>query len=682
MSERTPTLVEHRDDPGGAPGRDSGGAPGREPGGAPARAPELPATPLLSAIRRPADLGRLTSEDLVALAAEIRRYLVAAVSRTGGHLGPNLGVVELTIALHRVFRSPRDAIVFDTGHQAYVHKLLTGRQDFLRLRERGGVSGYPARSESVHDVVENSHASTALSWADGIARANRLQGRADRHVVAVIGDGALTGGMAWEALDNIADSADKHLVIVVNDNGRSYAPTIGGLAHHLDALRTNPGYERMLSTVKRGLLSQGAPGRAAFDALHGLKRGLKDVLVPSAFFEDLGIKYTGPVDGHDETALEFALTRAREYADPVIVHVITQKGRGYTPAENHVADRFHAVGRIHPETGLPVVPERFGWTAVFAEEIVSLARADERIVAITAAMQQPVGLQPLADAMPERVIDVGIAEQHALTSAAGMAYAGLHPVVALYATFLNRAFDQVLMDVGLHGAGVTIVLDRAGLTGTDGASHNGMWDMALFCLVPGLRLAAPRDERTLREALRTAVGVDDGPTIVRYPKGALPGPLPEVRTVGDDGDEGPFGAVDVLLEAAGEGSGGPLLLVGVGAMVPATLEAGRALVARGEAVTVACPRWVVPVPRALVDLAASARGVVVVEDGLVEGGVGSRLRDALEDGAAHGGARPVVARVGVPRRFVATASRPQLLADFGMDAAGIERTALGLGRRS
>ena len=690
MSERTPTLVEHRDDPGGAPGRDSGGAPGREPGGAPGRepggpgaqAPELPATPLLSAIRRPADLGRLTSEDLVALAAEIRRYLVAAVSRTGGHLGPNLGVVELTIALHRVFRSPRDAIVFDTGHQAYVHKLLTGRQDFLRLRERGGVSGYPARSESVHDVVENSHASTALSWADGIARANRLQGRADRHVVAVIGDGALTGGMAWEALDNIADSADKHLVIVVNDNGRSYAPTIGGLAHHLDALRTNPGYERMLSTVKRGLLSQGAPGRAAFDALHGLKRGLKDVLVPSAFFEDLGIKYTGPVDGHDETALEFALTRAREYADPVIVHVITQKGRGYTPAENHVADRFHAVGRIHPETGLPVVPERFGWTAVFAEEIVSLARADERIVAITAAMQQPVGLQPLADAMPERVIDVGIAEQHALTSAAGMAYAGLHPVVALYATFLNRAFDQVLMDVGLHGAGVTIVLDRAGLTGTDGASHNGMWDMALFCLVPGLRLAAPRDERTLREALRTAVGVDDGPTIVRYPKGALPGPLPEVRTVGDDGDEGPFGAVDVLLEAAGEGPGGPLLLVGVGAMVPATLEAGRALVARGEAVTVACPRWVVPVPRALVDLAASARGVVVVEDGLVEGGVGSRLRDALEDGAVHGGARPVVARVGVPRRFVATASRPQLLADFGMDAAGIERTALGLGRRS
>ncbi|MDU0347520.1 1-deoxy-D-xylulose-5-phosphate synthase, partial [Actinomyces sp. MRS3W] len=519
------------------------GADGRTP-------PVLPDTPLLSRIHRPADLRRLTSEEVEALAAEIRRYLVATVARTGGHLGPNLGVVELTLALHRTFRSPRDTIVFDTGHQAYVHKLLTGRQDFSQLRERGGVSGYPSRQESIHDVVENSHASTALSWADGIARANHLQGREQRHIVAVIGDGALTGGMAWEALNNIADSADKHLVIVVNDNGRSYAPTIGGLAHHLDALRTNPGYERMLSGIKHTLLAQGAPGRAAFDALHGMKRGLKDILVPSAFFEDLGIKYTGPVDGHDETALEFALTRAREYTDPVIVHVITQKGRGYTPAEEDTADRFHAVGRIHPETGLPVVPSRFGWTAVVAEELLELARGDERIVGITAAMQQPVGLKPLADAMPERVVDVGIAEQHALTSAAGMAFAGMHPVVALYATFLNRAFDQVLMDVGLHRAGVTILLDRAGITGTDGASHNGMWDMALLAHVPGLHLAAPRDEATLRQALRVAAGVDDAPTVVRYPKGSLPAPLPAVRTVGED--DGPFGAVDILLETAGE----------------------------------------------------------------------------------------------------------------------------------
>ena len=537
---------------------------------------------LLASVRKPADLDRLTSEDLVALAAEIRRHLVASVARTGGHLGPNLGVVELTIALHRTFRSPRDTIVFDTGHQAYVHKLLTGRQDFAHLRERGGLSGYPSRAESVHDVVENSHASTSLSWADGLARANHLQGHDERHVVAVIGDGAMTGGMAWEALDNIADSSDRHLV-----NGRSYAPTIGGLAHHLDALRTNPGYERVLSGVKRTLLSQGAPGRAAFDALHGLKRGLKDVLVPSAFFEDLGIKYTGPVDGHDITAIEFALTRAREYAEPVIVHVITEKGHGYTPAEEHVPDRFHAVGKIHPETGLPVVAERFGWTAVFAEEIVSLAQRDERIVGVTAAMQAPVGLQPLADAMPERVIDVGIAEQHALTFSAGLAFAGMHPVVALYATFLNRAFDQVLMDVALHRAGVTIVLDRAGITGTDGASHNGMWDMALLAHVPGLRLAAPRDEATLRDSLRQAVSVGDAPTVVRYPKGTLPEPLAAVRRLGlanaekspyDAGVEGDassgealgevsaFDVVDVLLENREPADAPQLLLVGVGAM--------------------------------------------------------------------------------------------------------------------
>ena len=638
----------------------------------------LPRTPLLSSITRPSDLDRLTSEDLVALAGEIRRYLVSTVARTGGHLGPNLGVVELTLALHRTFRSPRDTIVFDTGHQAYVHKLLTGRQDFTRLRERGGVSGYPARSESVHDVVENSHASTSLSWADGIARANRLQGHEDRHVVAVIGDGALTGGMAWEALDNIADSSDKHLVIVVNDNGRSYAPTIGGLAHHLDALRTNPGYERMLAGAKRILLTQGAPGRAAFDALHGLKRGLKDVLVPSAFFEDLGIKYTGPVDGHDETALEFALTRAREYADPVIVHVITQKGRGYTPAEKDVADRFHAVGRIHPETGLPIVPSRFGWTSVFAEEILALARADQRIVAVTAAMQQPVGLQPMADALPERVIDVGIAEQHALTASAGMAFAGLHPVVALYATFLNRAFDQVLMDVGLHRAGVTIVLDRAGLTGTDGASHNGMWDMALLAHVPGLRLAAPRDEATLREDLRTAVATPDAPTVVRYPKGALPERAPAGRVLGPPDD--PFEAVDVLAEPddgapAGRSRQG-LLLVAVGAMTSAVLAAGRELAAEGRAVTVAAPRWVVPVPRTLVETARRFAGVVVVEDGLVDGGVGSRLRDAIEDDAVAGGGRgPLVVRVGVPRRFLGTATRGELLADFGMDEAGIAAAA-------
>ena len=657
---------------------------------------------LLPSVRKPADLNRLTSDELVALAAEIRRHLVASVARTGGHLGPNLGVVELTIALHRTFRSPRDTIVFDTGHQAYVHKLLTGRQDFTHLRERGGLSGYPSRAESVHDVVENSHASTSLSWADGIARANHLQGLQDRHVVAVIGDGAMTGGMAWEALDNIADSSDRHLVIVVNDNGRSYAPTIGGLAHHLDALRTNPGYERVLSGVKRTLLSQGAPGRAAFDALHGLKRGLKDVLVPSAFFEDLGIKYTGPVDGHDITAIEFALTRARQYAEPVIVHVITEKGRGYTPAEEHVPDRFHAVGRIHPETGLPVVAERFGWTSVFAEEIVSLARGDERIVGVTAAMQAPVGLQPLADTMPERVIDVGIAEQHALTFSAGLAFAGMHPVVALYATFLNRAFDQVLMDVALHRAGVTIVLDRAGITGTDGASHNGMWDMALLAHVPGLHLAAPRDEATLREGLRLAVSVNDAPTVVRYPKGALPEPLPIVRRLGLEhaekspynagaevdapagesaGEASAFDVVDVLLENLGPSETPRILLVGVGVMAAEACRAARILQQEGRSVTAVHPHWVIPAPRPLVRAAAEADVVVVVEDGLVDGGIGSQLRDAVEEYRACQSTKigstgsPVFRRIGIPRRFIDTATRAQLLEDFGMRAADVASAA-------
>ena len=673
------------------PAAEHTGRPAEQAGGA-----------LLPSVRKPADLNRFTSDELVALAAEIRRHLVASVARTGGHLGPNLGVVELTIALHRTFRSPRDTIVFDTGHQAYVHKLLTGRQDFSHLRERGGLSGYPSRAESVHDVVENSHASTSLSWADGIARANHLQGLQDRHVVAVIGDGAMTGGMAWEALDNIADSSDRHLVIVVNDNGRSYAPTIGGLAHHLDALRTNPGYERVLSGVKRTLLSQGAPGRAAFDALHGLKRGLKDVLVPSAFFEDLGIKYTGPVDGHDITAIEFALTRARQYAEPVIVHVITEKGRGYTPAEEHVPDRFHAVGRIHPETGLPIVAERFGWTSVFAEEIVSLARGDERIVGVTAAMQAPVGLQPLADAMPERVIDVGIAEQHALTFSAGLAFAGMHPVVALYATFLNRAFDQVLMDVALHRAGVTIVLDRAGITGTDGASHNGMWDLVLLAHVPGLHLAAPRDEATLREGLRLAVSVNDAPTVVRYPKGALPEPLPIVRRLGLEhaekspyhagaevdtpagesvGEASAFDVVDVLLENLGPSEIPRILLVGVGVMAAEACRAARILQQEGRSVTAVHPHWVIPAPRPLVRAAAEADVVVVVEDGLVDGGIGSQLRDAVEEYRACQSTKigstgsPVFRRIGIPRRFIDTATRAQLLEDFGMRAADVASAA-------
>jgi 1-deoxy-D-xylulose-5-phosphate synthase len=622
---------------------------------------------LLAGIRSPEDVRRLTAAETTALAAEIRRFLVQEVSRTGGHLGPNLGVVELTIALHRVFASPHDAIVFDTGHQSYVHKLLTGRQDFSALRKRGGLSGYPSRAESEHDVVENSHASTALSWADGIAKANQVKGETDRTAVAVIGDGALTGGMAWEALNNIAAS-DRRVVIVVNDNGRSYSPTIGGLANHLDTLRTTRGYEQFLEWGKRALHRSGAPGRFAYDWLHGLKKGLKDVVAPQGMFEDLGIKYIGPVDGHDVVAMEHALRRAKAYGAPVIVHAITEKGRGYTPAEQDVADRFHAVGQIHPETGLPVAPSRFGWTSVFADEIVAIGRRRPDVVAITAAMLHPVGLAPFAAEFPERTFDVGIAEQHAATSAAGMAFAGLHPVVAVYATFLNRAFDQVLMDVALHKAGVTFVLDRAGITGDDGASHNGMWDMAMLRIVPGLRLAAPRDGATLRAALRQAVDVDDAPTVVRYPKGALVDPIPAVEEL--DG-------VDVVARhaAAGDvaaGAGRRVLVVGVGALAGTALATGEALAAHGLEVTVASPTWVLPAPEALVKLAGEHDLVVTLEDGVVDGGVGAMLAQRAGE---QGIGTPHV-HVGLPVGFLDHASRDQVVAAQRMTAADATRDAL------
>lgn len=621
---------------------------------------------ILPQISGPADVRALGPAQLDQLAQEIRRFLVDSVSRTGGHLGPNLGVVELTLALHRAFDSPRDTLVFDTGHQSYVHKMLTGRSDFSSLRQRGGLSGYPSRGESEHDVVENSHASTALSWADGIAKAYALQG-SQRHVAAVIGDGALTGGMAWEALNNIAAGQDRRLVVVVNDNGRSYDPTIGGLAHHLDTLRTTRGYENFLAWGKRTLRRSGPPGRLAYDALHGLKKGIKDVVAPQGMFEDLGIKYIGPVDGHDVEAVEHALRRAKAFGGPVIVHAITEKGRGYVPAEQDVADRFHAVGKIHPETGLPVAPSRFGWTSVFADEMVRIGRRRPDVVAVTAAMLQPVGLAPFAEAFPARTFDVGIAEQHATTSAAGMAFAGLHPVVAVYATFLNRAFDQVLMDVALHRAGVTFVLDRAGLTGDDGASHNGMWDIALLRTVPGLHLAAPRDEATLRSALAAAVDIDDAPSVVRYPKGPLPDALPALDTV-----EG----VDVLArhEPVGhEGTPRRVLVVGVGPMAHTAVEAGELLAAEGFAVTVVDPRWVLPVPAALTKLVGEHDHVVVVEDGLVEGGAGA----ALAQRTTEAGLRVPVHAVGVPHRFLDHASRAQLVEQLRLRAADVVADLLG-----
>jgi 1-deoxy-D-xylulose-5-phosphate synthase len=609
----------------------------------------------LESIGGPDDLKLVPPDELPDLAAQIRSFLVAHVTRTGGHLGPNLGVVELTLALHRVFDSPHDALVFDTGHQAYVHKLLTGRQDFTGLRRGGGLSGYPSRAESEHDIVENSHASTALSWADGISKGFALRGEHDRCVVAVVGDGALTGGMAWEALNNIA-TAERPIVIVVNDNERSYAPTIGGLAHHFSTLRTTQGYERFLEWGRSALQRGGAPGRLAYEALHGVKKGLKDVVAPQGMFEDLGVKYIGPVDGHDVGALDHALRRAKAFGAPVLVHAITRKGNGWAPAENDEADRFHGIGVLDPGTGLPVAAAAASWTSVFADEIADIADERPDVVGITAAMLIPVGLHRFAQRHPDRVFDVGIAEQHAVTSAAGLAYAGLHPVVAVYATFVNRAFDQVLLDVALHGAGVTFVLDRAGVTGEDGASHNGMWDLSLLALVPGIRIAAPRDAATLRAELREALDVEDRPTVVRFPKGALPADVPAL---------GRAGGVDVLRRQGDD----DVLLVAVGATVPLGLEVADRLAAQGIGVTVVDPRWVLPVDDALVPLAARHRLVVVVEDNGRVGGVGTAVQQRLADK----GVPTPVRDFGVPQRFLDHGSRAQVLELVGLTAQEVSR---------
>ncbi|MCK7626440.1 1-deoxy-D-xylulose-5-phosphate synthase [Streptomyces sp. RS10V-4] len=618
---------------------------------------------LLTRIKGPRDLDRLSPEQLTQLAGEIRGFLVDAVSKTGGHLGPNLGVVELTIALHRVFHSPKDKVLWDTGHQSYVHKLLTGRQDFSRLKAKGGLSGYPSRAESAHDIIENSHASTVLGWAEGIAKAHEVRGVDDR-VVAVIGDGALTGGMAWEALNNIAAAKDRPLVIVVNDNERSYAPTIGGLANHLATLRTTDGYERFLARGKDILERTPVVGKPLYETLHGAKKGLKDFIAPQGMFEDLGLKYVGPIDGHDIEALESALTRAKRFGGPVIVHCLTEKGRGYKPAEQDEADRFHGIGPIHPDTGLPRSSGGKDWTGVFGDEMVALGKEREDIVAITAAMLQPVGLEKFAKEFPDRVYDVGIAEQHAAVSAAGMATAGLHPVFAVYATFLNRAFDQVLMDVALHRCGVTFVLDRAGVTGTDGASHNGMWDMSILQVVPGLRLAAPRDADQVRAQLREAVEVDDAPTVVRYSKGAVG---PAVEAVGR------VGGMDVLREPGTTGRP-DVLLVSVGALAPMCLEIAALLDKQGISTTVVDPRWVKPVDEELPGLAARHRVVVTVEDNIRTGGVGSAIAQALRDAGVDMPLRDF----GIPERFLDHASRKEVMAEIGLTAPDIARQVTGL----
>jgi 1-deoxy-D-xylulose-5-phosphate synthase len=615
---------------------------------------------LLRSLNGPADLRALPAEQLPALAAEIRDALVGAVAKTGGHLGPNLGCVELTIALHRVFESPREPIVFDTGHQAYVHKMLTGRvEGFERLRQRGGLSGYPSRAESEHDWVENSHASTSLSYADGLAKAFAVRGDT-RPVVAVIGDGALTGGMAWEALNNIAAAEDRPVVIVVNDNGRSYSPTIGGVADALATLRLRPGYEQALNAVRQALHRAPVVGTALYDALHAIKKGLKDVLSPQGMFEDLGLKYVGPVDGHDIEVMESALRRARDFGRPVIVHAVTTKGFGYPPAETDQIDAWHATGVFDPDSGIGPTAAR-DWTAAFSDELVRIGAERADVVAITAAMLHPTGLAAFAERFPERTFDVGIAEQHALTSAAGLAMGGLHPVVAVYSTFLNRAFDQLLMDVALHRQPVTVVLDRAGVTGTDGASHNGMWDMSILPIVPGLRLAAPRDEPTLREALRESVAVTDGPTVVRFPKGVPPVDIPALER---------RGPVDVLRRGElGGRAADTVLLVAVGSMVPMCLAAAERAADHGIDVTVVDPRWVVPVPDELVALASEFRLVVTVEDGGRAGGIGTTLTQAMQD---RGYDVPVRA-LGLPQQFFDHGSRGQVLADVGLTEQDIAR---------
>ncbi|WP_166139864.1 1-deoxy-D-xylulose-5-phosphate synthase [Nocardioides ochotonae] len=610
---------------------------------------------LLQSITGPRDLRGLSDDQLAALATEVRDLMVRTTSLSGGHLGPNLGVVELTLAIHRVFDSPHDRVVLDTGHQSYVHKLLTGRAgEFASLRTEGGMSGYPSQAESEHDLVENSHASTALSYADGIAKAYAIRGE-DRHVVAVIGDGALTGGMAWEALNNIAIARDSRLVIVVNDNGRSYTPTIGGLANALTTLRTNPRYEQVLDAVKKRLNAVPGVGPATYDALHAMKKGLKDALAPQGLFEDLGLKYVGPVDGHDRAAMEQALTQAKRFGGPVIVHAITRKGFGYDAAERHEADQFHSPQPFDIETGEERARGRI-WTDVFAEEMVHLGQRRKDVVAITAAMMHPVGLDKFQARFPERTFDVGIAEQHAATSAAGLAMGGLHPVVAVYATFLNRAFDQVLMDVALHRCGVTFVLDRAGVTGDDGASHNGMWDMSFLQVVPGLRLAAPRDAQRLRELLEEAVEVDDAPTVLRFPKGPPPADIEAV---------GKAGGCDVLVRSGTK----DVLVVAVGAMAETAVDVAERLTAQGIGVTVVDPRWVKPVDPAIVDLAREHRLVVSIEDNGRVGGVGATILQTLNDA----GVSTPFRLHGIPQEFLAHAKRAAILERIGLTAQAIAR---------
>ena len=612
---------------------------------------------MLESIKGPADLRGLSHEQLTELSAEIRQFLITKVSKTGGHLGPNLGVVELTIAIHRTFDSPKDVVLFDTGHQSYVHKILTGRADqFDGLRQRGGIAGYPNRAESEHDVIENSHASTALSWGDGISRGFAITNQQDRSVVVVVGDGALTGGMSWEALNNIAASNERNLVVIVNDNERSYSPTIGGLATYLATLRVTRGYEKFLDWGKEVLTNTPVVGNPIYETLHGMKKGIKDIIAPQGMFEDLGLKYVGPIDGHDLVAMERALIQAKEFGQPVLVHVITEKGKGHQPAVADQAEKFHAVGIVDPETGTPLGKSTTSWTNIFSEEMLAIGEEREDIVALTAAMLGPTGLDKFQEKFPARTIDVGIAEQHAVTSAAGLAFTGLHPVIAVYSTFLNRAFDQLLLDVALHKAGVTFVLDRSGITGDDGPSHHGIWDLALTGIIPTMRVAAPRDASRLRETLREALDVSDAPTAIRFPKGAVSKDIPAFER--RDG-------VDVLYR----GESADVLLVSIGAMAAIAVEAASQAYREGVGVTVIDPRWVKPMPESLITMARRYKSVVVLEDGIKHAGIASSISEAFREA----GLSIAIHSIGIPLEFIEHSKRSEILDDLGISAQKISR---------
>jgi 1-deoxy-D-xylulose-5-phosphate synthase len=607
------------------------------------------------------DLRQMSPAQLKSLAAEIREFLIDKVSKTGGHLGPNLGVVELSIAVHRVFDSPKDVVLFDTGHQSYVHKILTGRaEQFDLLRQRNGISGYPNRRESAHDVIENSHASTALSWADGISRGFSLSGQADRHVVAVVGDGALTGGMSWEALNNLSPESDRNLVIVVNDNERSYSPTIGGLATYLTTLRASKEYERILGRGKRMLHNTPVVGKYIYGTLHGMKKGIKDMVAPQGMFEDLGFKYLGPIDGHDILAMEKTLQMAKEFGSPVIVHAITEKGRGYTPAIEDIAEKFHAVGIVDPLTGKPLKASAPSWTNVFSEEITQIGRENSKVVAITAAMLGPTGLDKFAQSFPGRTIDVGIAEQHAVTSAAGLSYAGMHPVIAIYSTFLNRAFDQLLLDVALHNAGVTFVLDRAGITGDDGPSHHGIWDLALTGIVPHMHVGAPRDGERLKEILRACIAIENAPTMVRFPKGAVPSDIPALERVS---------GVDILHR----GSAKQVLVISVGSMASMALDVAQLAHEQSVEITVVDPLWVKPISPAVIAMCGEYSTVVVMEDGIKHAGIASTISEALRET----GSQRIVHSIGIPLEFIEHSKRNEILEDLEITPTDIVRQISG-----